>query len=152
MIETYEKQPKDFSAKVHVAATYVNWNGKVLLLKIAPNKQEGGAWGVPAGKLELNEQPSHGAKRELFEETGLDISIGLFQSLGVLYFRKPEIDYVYHLFGVSLDTEPSIHVSKEHTTHQWVTRSEAENLPLMKGGPEALTAYFQRFEGSKYML
>jgi 8-oxo-dGTP diphosphatase len=142
-IKVYEKKPEDFFPKVEVAATYVNLNGKVLFLKLAPNKQEAGAWGVPAGKLESHEMPVNGAKRELFEETGVDISLNNFQSLGTLYIRKPDIDYIYHLFSVSLNTQPSICLSTEHSSYQWVSPSESKNLPLMNGAHQALDAYIR---------
>ncbi len=49
--------------------------------------------GVPAGKLESDEIPVKGAKRELFEETGMDISLDDFHSLVALYISKPDFDY-----------------------------------------------------------
>lgn len=114
----YEQKPANFSPKVEVVATYVNVNDKILLLQLAPNKLEAGAWGVPAGKLESNETLVKGTRRELFEETGIDIaSDNLFQSLGQLYMRKPAIDYIYHFFGVKLNELPRVYLSNEHQAY-----------------------------------
>lgn len=144
-IFVYDKKPKDFSPKLEVAAIYLNVNGKLLLLELSTDKQEQGKWGVPAGKLEINERPVQAAKRELLEETGVDIeSESFFHSLGELYIRKPEIDYIYHLFGINLESPPTICLSPEHCSYQWVSRFEAENLPLMNGAKLALDTYFQR--------
>ena len=141
----YEQRPSDFSPKVEVAATYVKFGDKLLFLELSHNKSEAGAWGVPAGKLESNEEPIKAAKRELFEETGINVpSESLFQSFGQLYVRKPDIDYIYHLFGVNLKTLPDIHLSNEHLSHKWVLRQEAEQLPLMQGAKGALDFYYQR--------
>lgn len=146
-INVYYKKPEQFSPKVEVAAIYVNVNGKILLLQLANHKNEKGSWGVPAGKLEAHEEPLHAAKRELFEETGINIeSDNAFQSLGALYIRKPELDYVYHLFGIRLDATPSLTLSDEHCLHVWVSRDEAEALPLMNGAKQALDAYYQASE------
>lgn len=143
-INIYDKMPEQFSPKVEVAAIYVNVSGKILLLQLANHKNEKGSWGVPAGKLEAHEKPLHAAKRELFEETGINIeSDDAFQSLGALYIRKPELDYVYHLFGIRLDAIPSLFLSDEHCSHVWVSRGEAEALPLMNGAKQALDAYYQ---------
>lgn len=144
-IFVYDKRPKDFFPKVEVAAVYLNVNGKLLLLELSANKQEQGKWGVPAGKLEIGERPVQGAKRELLEETSVYIETeNSFHSLGELYIRKPEIDYTYHLFGINLENSPTICLSSEHCSYQWVSRFEAENLPLMNGAKQALDTYFQR--------
>lgn len=144
-IFVYDKKPKGFFSTVEVAAIYLNVNGKLLLLELSADKQEKGTWGVPAGKLEVGERPAQGAKRELLEETGIDIEDeGSFHPLGELYIRKPEIDYIYHLFGINLESQPAICLSPEHCSYRWVSRFEGENLPLMKGAKLALDAYFQR--------
>jgi phosphatase NudJ len=142
--KVYSEIPEGFSPQVEVAAIYVNLDGKILLLQLAAHKQESGCWGVPAGKLEMNEQPLHAAKRELFEETSIDCELEAFQTLGALYIRKPEIDYVYHLFGLHLDTLPSLSLSAEHCTHVWVSKEEARSLPLMNGAMLALDAYYHK--------
>lgn len=143
-IKVYDKKPENFSPQIEVAATYVNFKGKLLFLQLASNKSEKGTWGVPAGKLEAEEKPVQGAKRELFEETGIDInSEDSFQWIGMLYIRKPEIDYVYYRFEVNLKSLPTIHLSKEHCSYLWVSREEAKNLPLMGGAKQALDDYYQ---------
>lgn len=140
----FEDKPEDFSPQVEVGATYVDFNSKFLLLELAHSKLEAGAWGVPAGKLEGNETPAQGARRELFEETGIVIaSDNCLKSLGKLYIRKPDIDYVYHLFAIKLGQLPSIHLSAEHQNYQWVSRSEAEKLKLMNGARYALDFYYR---------
>lgn len=107
-IEIHEKKPEGFSAQVEVAACYLEAHGKFLLLKCAEGKLEGGKWGGPAGKLEKEETPLQAATRELFEETGIRVdSPSQIQSLGALYIRKPQVDYVYHVFKVSGKRTPS---------------------------------------------
>ena len=143
-IKVYNKIPNDFDAKVEVAAIYVKVDDKILLLQLANNKAEKGAWGLPAGKLEVLEMPLQAAQRELFEETGIYIlSTDQFQSLGTLYMRKPQLDYAFHLFEIKFDIIPTLTLSNEHSSHKWVSKEEAENLPLMSGGKEALDNYYQ---------
>jgi 8-oxo-dGTP diphosphatase len=135
----YEQRPEGFYPKAEIGATYVDFQGRFLLLELAPRKTEAGSWGVPAGKIEPHETPAGCSRRELFEETVIDIaSDHLFEPIGPLYIRKPEIDYVFHLFWLSLDTMPCIQLSDEHQAHKWVTREEAETLNLMKAAKEAL--------------
>lgn len=143
--KVYEQQPENFSPSLEVAATYLSISDKLLLLEIAHSKSEAGFWGVPAGKIELNETPIRGAKRELLEETGIDISSNnSLQLLGQLYISKSTIDYIYHVFITHLDKLPIIQLSNEHSSYKWVSRQEAENLPLMYGGKQALDFYYRQ--------
>lgn len=141
--KVYDQKPDDFASSAEVAAVYITVNGKILLLQLGDSKKEKGSWGVPAGKLEAHEQPLDAACRELLEETGISISKEHMHSLGCLYIRKPELDYVYHLFGTQVMTVPSVTLSEEHMAYTWVTRREAEILPLMNGAYHALKTYDQ---------
>ena len=117
-IEICEKKPENFNAKVQVAACHIEVDGKLLLLQRAYDKSEGGNWGVPAGKLEEDESPEQAACRELFEETGIKIDpIAQLQALGELYIRKPDVDYIYHIFKILLNDKPKI------IQHPFVRRS-----------------------------
>jgi 8-oxo-dGTP pyrophosphatase MutT (NUDIX family) len=50
-------------------------------------------WGVPAGKLEQGETPEVAARRELLEETGIQLtSASRIAYLETLYIRKPDLD------------------------------------------------------------
>lgn len=138
-IEIYELEPKDFNADVEVSACYLEIEGKILLLAQGPKKQETGAWGVPAGKIEKNETPHEAARRELLEETGIETDH--VYPLGCLYIRKPELEYVYHLFKVILTKTPPIRISEEHQAYQWVPFENLQELTLMTGAEEALQHY-----------
>lgn len=143
MAKVLEQKPTDFSPSVEVAAVYVNVNGKLLLLELSSEKQEKGSFGVPAGKLDKGEDPLKGAKRELFEETG--IATEQIEPLGQLYIRKPEMDYIYHVFSVHLSEYPNVHLSSEHSAFVWVSIPQAKQLPLMKGALPALDYYSSKF-------
>jgi 8-oxo-dGTP diphosphatase len=147
-MEVHEKEPEGFTPHVEVAACYLEINGKILLLERASGRLESGRWGVPAGKLEKNETPEHAAVRELFEETGIFLEHpSQIQSLGSLYMRKPEVDYVYHLFKVQLDRVPDVRLSEEHEDYKWATPKDLEEMALMTGAKEALERYRVAKEG-----
>lgn len=146
-IEIFKTIPHGFNTKIQVAASYVLVEDKLLILQLSPAKQEAGAWGVPAGKLEVNESPAAGACRELYEETGIFIELAAhMHPMSQLYIRKPKVDYVYHIFGVKLNHNPKIQLSHEHSDYRWVTPQEVKGLPLMKGAQEALEMYYQRLK------
>lgn len=54
---------------VSVAGVVVRDDGRVLVIRRADN----GAWEAPGGVLELDEEPSAGACREVWEETGVKV-------------------------------------------------------------------------------
>jgi 8-oxo-dGTP diphosphatase len=140
-IEAYEVEPHDFKAAVEVAGCYLEIDCHILLLQSSPLKPEIFKWGVPAGKLENGELPEDAAKRELFEETGIEIQDSNIQKIGTLYMRKPKIDYAYHLFKITLFSKPQVRLSREHSTYLWASIQDLENLPLMTGAKEGLDKY-----------
>lgn len=140
--EVHVKEPAGFNPRVYVAGCYLEIENKLLLLQSTAAKSEPESWGVPAGKLEKNEVPLDAAKRELFEETGISIeNLSQIQFLGSLYVRKPEVDYVYHLFKVNMDIIPEIRLSDEHQSYVWASSADIEQMPLMSGAREALNRY-----------
>ncbi len=138
MIKVYEDKPEDFCGKVEAAICYLNLNKKILVLR----KSFKEFWCVPGGKLEACETPEQGAVRELLEETGITAS-GM-HSLGPLYVRIPNMDYVLHLFKMELSLEPSVYLSDEHEEYMWVSPEEMKTIPLVSGGKEAMQIYLQR--------
>lgn len=140
-VEVHETKPETFNPQTEVAACYLECDERLLLLLNAPGDSEAGSWGVPAGKLESNESPLNGAIRELFEETSISIDLSQFQSIGSLYIRKPEVDYIFHLFRIKIGTRPEVRLSPEHQNYRWVSAEEMEMMPMMIGGKEAYARY-----------
>ncbi len=141
-LEVHTKEPAGFSPRVQIAACYLQTGNQFLFLQKAEGKLEPGTWGVPAGKIEKNESPKEGAIRELFEETGISLKdAASLHYLDCLYIRKPEVDYVYHLFKVQLTEMPFIQLSNEHQDYRWATADELGMLPLMAGAKEAFQYY-----------
>lgn len=137
-------KPQNFNPSVEVAACYMESNGKLLLLKRAPEKPEGNRWGVPAGKIENDENPRTAVLRETHEETGIQLEPEQLHYLGKLFISKPGIDFVYHMFHYKCSHFPSVSLNHEHTSFQWTSLQKALNMPIMTCGIETLH-YFQIF-------
>lgn len=76
-----------------VAVAVLNEHGQILL-----QKRQSGVWGVPGGFIELGESAEDAGKREIFEETGIEIGklrlVGVFS--GKEFFVKlPNGDEFY---------------------------------------------------------
>lgn len=137
----FRTAPKDFCPNMEVATCYIEFEGKILLLKRALGKSEGGKWGVPAGKIEQAENSRDAVIRETFEETAIKLNELELKFLGKLFVRKPEIDYVYYMYHWKADHNPVVILNGEHEEFKWLTVEEIENLPVMSGGLEALYHY-----------
>jgi ADP-ribose pyrophosphatase YjhB (NUDIX family) len=79
---------KKFTASVGVIIT--NRDGKVLLLEHI--LRPGSGWGIPGGFIEHGEQPEAAIRREIREETGIEL-----ENLRVLRFRtlSRHIEFVF---------------------------------------------------------
>ena len=63
---------------VSVAAIIINENDEILLLDHV--LRPAASWGIPGGFLNHDEQPSDGVRRELLEETGIELTnVEMFQ-------------------------------------------------------------------------
>lgn len=131
-------KPPGFQPKVEVVGCFLEFAGRLLLLKRAADRPEPGVWGLPGGKVDGAETSKAAILREVFEETGIRISQVDF--LGSLYIKKPALDYVYHEFSAALSQKPQVILSDEHTAYCWVSKEEIEEMPLMIGGSEILQA------------
>ena len=142
MLEVYETKPEGFTPLVEVSGCYLEAEGRLLLLKRSQACSQGGKWGVPAGKIEQGETPEEGAKRELFEETGIVVPCGSkFQYVHTLYVRQPHVEFSFHVFKVDVDSTLHVHLNDEHEGFIWATDEEINEMPLVAGAREALEVY-----------
>ena len=99
----------------------MNEKGEVLLLNHI--LRPGGGWGLPGGFLDASEQPAEALRRELMEETGIELSdLRMFQvrTLG----RHIEI-----LFSARTNGDPRV-MSREISELGWFRpETVPENLP-----------------------
>ena len=106
---------------VSAAAVVLNGKGEVLLLDHI--LRPGGGWGLPGGFLDAGEQPAEAIRRELMEETGIELSdLRMFQvrTLG----RHIEI-----LFSARTNGDPKV-MSREIKELGWFRpETVPENLP-----------------------
>ena len=66
------KRPKKTSLVVSV---FIKNKGKILLIKRKKKKTFAGFWGLPNGKVRIGEKLEDAAKREVKEETNLEVKI-----------------------------------------------------------------------------
>ena len=103
----------------------VDARNRLLLLK----RSDSGRWGPPGGAVEPGEEIETAARREVREETGLDIGgmnlFGVFSGPGQ-YYKYPNGDEVFNVTIVYLceTTASEIALSDEHTEWHWFSIHE----------------------------
>lgn len=70
-----------------VCAAVIEHRGKILLTERPADKQQGGFWEFPGGKIDPGESPHQALKRELREELAIDITVG------------PVLETIYHHYS-----------------------------------------------------
>ncbi|MCM3626762.1 NUDIX hydrolase [Paenibacillus glycanilyticus] len=86
---------------VGAAAVIMDSEGRILLVKHNYGKYN---WEVPGGLSELNESAEETAKREVFEETGLEVTVG--RLTGVYYEPTHDMHHFAFICKVADNQQP----------------------------------------------
>lgn len=112
-------------------------DGDVLLM--LRNKEPNlGLWVGPGGKLEPGESPYDCAKRELYEETGLEVNDLYFRGLITEISPRPDWQWLMFLY-VATEFSGTIVEDKREGRLSWCSLSEVMQLPI----PEADSVFFE---------
>lgn len=71
-----------------VVAVIKNAHQHVLIAKRSNEKDHGGQWEFPGGKLESGESSLEALKRELYEELGIEVTLADFK--GKIFHQYPQ--------------------------------------------------------------
>jgi ADP-ribose pyrophosphatase YjhB (NUDIX family) len=105
---------------VGAATLIVDEQNRLLLMK----RSDSGCWGPPGGAVELGEVVETAARREVREETNLELGemslFGVFSGLE-LFYVYPNGDEVYNVTIVYLtrDWRGEVRLNGEHTDWRW---------------------------------
>lgn len=92
-----------------------------------------GFWHPPGGKLEAGESLIEGVRREVQEETGLDVTIGPI--LAVVERRQEGFHYVIIDFLAQLADpgQTAIRPADDATAAEWVAEADLSQYPIAEG-------------------
>lgn len=117
---------------VSVAGIVVRDDGRVLVIK----RDDNGHWEAPGGVLELNESFEAGVRREVLEETGLEVTVerltGVYKNMthgivALVYRCRPAVG------------EP--HTTDEAREIRWMTKEEVQSAMVPAFGVRVLDAF-----------
>ena len=113
---------------------FVGPGRRILLLRRSQDIHKPGLWGLPGGAVPVDRRGRYqedwtSAKREVLEEAGYRL-----REKPLLVLRNVQDDgFVFTTFVVLVDKVFPAQLSWEHDDSAWVTRQEAEELPLHPG-------------------
>lgn len=107
----------------------INKKKEFLVLSLAISKKfPNEAWMLPGGRLEVNDQPEQGLRREIYEETGLKVKVVSPCHVARWGMEKPPKYVVFFLCRLAGDQE--VKLSHEHANYKWVSLGDIEKIPF----------------------
>lgn len=111
-----------------VAGALFDRQGRVLIAQRPPGKHMAGGWEFPGGKLEADEQPLDGLKRELREELAIEV----LDATPLIAYEHGYSDRVVLLDLWLISLYSGAAKSAEGQPLQWVTLEELETVGLLE--------------------
>ena len=129
-----------------IVAGVVLHEGKVLIIQRAEGDEAfPGLWEIPSGKRELLEKTIEGVKREVKEETGMEVEVG--DPIGVFDFKVEKEDEIRDATQISFLAKPvggvEVKLSSEHQNFAWITESEIDKYKISDETKEILKKAFK---------
>lgn len=132
--------------KIFVATkAFVIYQGKVLIVRESGNYNEGtnvGKYDVVGGRVQPGEHWEESLKREVKEETGLDIKIG--KPFHVGEWRPIVNDEPWQVVGIFFECHAvtdEIILGEDHDDFQWIDPSSFKDYDLIPDLNEAFDNY-----------
>jgi ADP-ribose pyrophosphatase YjhB (NUDIX family) len=112
------------------------------LLVVRRGREPGlGRWSVPGGRVEPGETDLAAVRREVLEETGLHVLVGVHLGTVVRQGSPPGTTYDIRDYACSLAVDTSPVPGDDATEVRWVSRPELKALDLVDGLWEALVEW-----------
>jgi len=121
-------------------------NGKILLIKRAtePNK---GLWTIPGGKIKFGEKIEDALKREMLEETGLEVEVLNLEDIYELIMSNGEVRYHYIILDYRvrrISGEPKS--STDALELKWFSKEELKHIETTETMKKLLDKLIKRGE------
>jgi len=135
--------------KLFVATkAFVVYNGQVLILRESTNYQDGGNIGkfdVVGGRVKPGQRFDESLKREIKEETGLNVKIG--KPFFVNEWRPVVRNEQWQIVGVFFEcsaTSDKVALSQDHDQYLWIKPTTYKEYNLIENLLPAFEAYLNK--------
>lgn len=132
---------------ITVGACVLLCSNETLLLQ---RRSDNGLWGLPGGSMELGESLEEVAKRELFEETGLEARnlelLDIFSGKD-LYYKYPNGDEVYNVVTAYVCSDFDGSIQEDGNEVQELCFFNFEEIPVELSPPDkpVINKFLERF-------
>ncbi|MDB2294150.1 NUDIX domain-containing protein [Halorubrum ezzemoulense] len=109
-------------ATVSVRGVIHNADGHILVVQRSTDQD----WELPGGRLSRGESPRQGLRREIHEETGLDVEVAEIVKANSWVNTADEGRFAVHYDCGQ--TDGSVELSDEHVDSKWVRPEKTEQL------------------------
>jgi type II secretory ATPase GspE/PulE/Tfp pilus assembly ATPase PilB-like protein/8-oxo-dGTP pyrophosphatase MutT (NUDIX family) len=116
---------------------------RVLVVRRAMDTRCPGAWETVHGRIEDDERPEAAAKREVREETGLEIERLYNVTVQPFYLHMLETIQLAVVFAAFVGEPGDVTLGVEHQDHAWLTLEEASARFVWPREREALQMIYQ---------
>jgi 8-oxo-dGTP diphosphatase len=107
---------------IHAAGGIVVRGGSQPRIAVVQRRKDD-AWVLPRGKLERDENPAAGARREAIEETGHRVKV--YEFLGAITYRARGRPKVVQFWRMKADARPSRDVMTDIVAVEWLPLAAA---------------------------
>lgn len=125
---------------LRVVGCFLVYQGKFLILRRNPLKDQPNTWCLASGKVDPGETDAHAVLREVFEETGYQAKVEQLEYLDDYVRDVGEFTLHFPTYRIQLASEIAVVLNpEEHVEYAWVTPEECYALPdLIRGFQELL--------------
>jgi 8-oxo-dGTP diphosphatase len=127
---------QNMEPKLFVATkAFIVHEGKILILRESGSYAVGtntGLYDLPGGRLEPGERFNDALKREVLEETGLEVEIG--RPVAVNEWRPVVRGEPWQIVGIFFEckaTTSHVVVSADHDEYKWIEPADYLNYPII---------------------
>jgi 8-oxo-dGTP diphosphatase len=127
---------------IAVKAIIKNSEGKILVLKRSESDDhKPNVWETVGGGMDQAETPQTALVREVFEETGLTVSVS--RPFNVFTFKKDNGEFKIGITFECIYESGEVVLSHEHSDYRWIRPEDFSSLESVPSLHEEIAAYAQ---------
>lgn len=126
---------------VRVVGAVVQRDGTVFAARRNADRSAGGLWEFPGGKIEGNETPEAALRRELREELGVNVMVGLLVDQSIS--RVDDVQIELSCYTARFDGDDPVS-SSDHDAMRWVPLDALSSLEWAPGDVPIINVLAER--------